>query len=180
VPDAFGDWRGFKDYLDFLVKTNSIVEYTQVWWSIRPHLSFGTVEVRICDAQSTAAESEALAALIVAAVLQAARDVDDGVPWADPAPRLVEENMWRAIRHGLDGKLIDLARGEERPAAEAVERLLSWTAPTRGELGIEVALPEWNGAQRQRRLLESGASINEVYEAAVRETRETYAQEAIV
>ncbi|HEX7289971.1 MAG TPA: YbdK family carboxylate-amine ligase [Conexibacter sp.] len=180
VPDAFGDWPRFRQYLDFLVRTNSIVEYTQVWWSIRPHLSFGTVEVRICDAQSTAAESEALAALIVGAVLQAARDVDEGVPFVDPAPRLVEENMWRAIRHGLDGKLIDLDRAEERPAAEAVERLLGWTAPVRGELGIEVALPELNGAQRQRRLLESGASINEVYEATVRETRETYAQEAIV
>jgi carboxylate-amine ligase len=180
VPDAFGGWRGFKDYLDFLVKTNSIVEYTQVWWSIRPHLSFGTVEVRICDAQSSAAESEALAALIVGAVLQAARDVDEGVPFVDPAPRLVEENMWRAIRYGLDGRLIDLERAEERPAQEAVERLLAWTAPTRGELGIEVALPELNGAQRQRRLLESGASISEVYAATVRETRETYAQEAIV
>jgi glutamate---cysteine ligase / carboxylate-amine ligase len=180
VPDAFGGWRAFKDYLDFLVKTSSIVEYTQVWWSIRPHLSFGTVEVRICDAQSTAAESEALAALIVGAVLQAARDVDDGVPAVDPAPRLVEENMWRAIRHGLDGKLIDLERAEERPAQEAVERLLAWSAPVRGELGIEVALPELNGAQRQRRLLDSGASIADVYAATVRETRETYAQEAIV
>ena len=180
VPDAFGGWQAFKDYLDFLAKTRSIVEYTQVWWSIRPHLSFGTVEVRICDAQSTAAESEALAALIVATVLQAARDVDDGVPFADPAPRLVEENMWRAIRYGLDGKLIDLDRAEERPAAEAAERLLAWTAPVRGELGIDVALPELNGAQRQRRLLESGASIAEVYAATVRETRETYAQEAIV
>jgi glutamate---cysteine ligase / carboxylate-amine ligase len=180
VPDAFGGWRAFKDYLDFLVKTSSIVEYTQVWWSIRPHLSFGTVEVRICDAQSTAAESEALAALIVGAVLQAARDVDDGVPAVDPAPRLVEENMWRAIRHGLDDKLIDLERAEERPAQDAVERLLAWSAPVRGELGIEVALPELNGAQRQRRLLDSGASIADVYAATVRETRETYAQEAIV
>jgi glutamate---cysteine ligase / carboxylate-amine ligase len=180
VPDAFGSWQAFRDYLDFLVRTDSIVEYTQVWWSIRPHLSFGTVEVRICDAQSTAAESEALAGLIAAAVLQAARDVDDGVPSVDPAPRLVEENMWRAIRYGLDGKLIDLARGEEQPAQEVVERLLAWTAPVRGELGIDVVLPECNGAQRQRRLHEAGASIEDVYAATVRETRETYAQEAIV
>jgi glutamate---cysteine ligase / carboxylate-amine ligase len=179
VPDAFGDWAAFRSYLDFLVTTNSIVEYTQVWWSIRPHLSFGTVEVRICDAQSTAAESEALAALIVGAVLQAARDVDEGVPFVDPAPRLVEENMWRAIRYGLDGKLIDLERAVEQPAQEAIERLLAWSAPVRGELGIEVALPECNGAQRQRRLLEAGASIEDVYAATVRETRETYAQEVI-
>jgi glutamate---cysteine ligase / carboxylate-amine ligase len=179
VPDAFGSWKAFREYLELLVRTRSIVEYTQVWWSVRPHLSFGTVEVRICDAQSTAQESEALAGLITGAVLQAARDLDDGVPFADPAPRLIEENVWRAIRHGLDGQLIDLARGEERPARAEVERLLAWTAPVRGELGIEVALPESNGAQRQRRMIEAGASIEEIYAASVRETRETYAQEVI-
>ena len=76
--------KAFADYIDFLVRTRSIVEYTQVWWSIRPHFSFGTVEVRICDAQTTAAESEALAALIVACVAQAARDIDEGVPFEEP------------------------------------------------------------------------------------------------
>jgi carboxylate-amine ligase len=179
VPDAFGSWHAFRDYLEFLVRTNSIVEYTQVWWSVRPHLSFGTVEVRICDAQSTAGESEALASLIAACVLQAARDVDEGVPFAGPAPRLIEENMWRAIRRGLDGDLIDLERAVEHPAQEAPERLLAWTAPIRAELGIDVALPELNGAQRQRRLIDAGAPIEEVYAATVRETRETYAQEVI-
>lgn len=179
VPDAFGTWQAFKDYLDFLVSTNSIVEYTQVWWSIRPHLAFGTVEVRICDAQNTVAASEALTGLIVGAVLQAARDVDEQVSFADPAPRLIEENMWRAIRYGLDGKLIDLERAVEQPAQEAVEQLLVWTAPVRAELGIDVVLPELNGAQRQRRLLDGGASMEDVYAASVRETRETYAQEAI-
>ncbi len=179
VPDAFGNWKSFRDYLEFLVKTRSIVEYTQVWWSVRPHLSFGTVELRICDAQSTAGESEGLASLITAAILQAARDVDEGVPFVDPAPRLVEENMWRAIRRGLDGDLIDLERAEEHPAPEALERLLAWTAPVRGEHGIEVALPELNGAQRQRRLIDAGASMEEVYAATVRETRETYAQEVV-
>ncbi|MEA2197361.1 MAG: glutamate---cysteine ligase / carboxylate-amine ligase, partial [Solirubrobacteraceae bacterium] len=74
VPDAFGDWATFAEYIDFLRRTRSAVEYTQVWWSVRPHVSFGTVEVRICDSQPTAAESENLAALIVACVAQAARD----------------------------------------------------------------------------------------------------------
>jgi glutamate---cysteine ligase / carboxylate-amine ligase len=179
VPDAFGSWRAFRDYLDFLVRTQSIVEYTQVWWSVRPHLAFGTVELRICDAQATAGESESLAALIAACILQAARDVEEGVPFDDPAPRLIEENLWRAIRYGLDGKLIDLDRGEEHPGAEAVERLLAWTAPVRSELGVEIALPELNGAQRQRRLIDTGAAAEEVYAATVRETRETYAQEVV-
>lgn len=180
VPDAFGSWGAFEQYLGFLLKTNSIVEYTQVWWSVRPHLSYGTVEVRICDAQSTAGESDALAALIVACVAQAARDVEEGVPFADPAPRLVEENMWRAIRRGLDGPLIDLERAVEFPGAATLERLLAWTAPMRAELGIEVALPELNGAQRQRRMIDAGAGIEEVYAATVRDTRETFIQEVIV
>ncbi|HEX2102089.1 MAG TPA: YbdK family carboxylate-amine ligase [Solirubrobacteraceae bacterium] len=178
IPDAFGSWRAFADYIDFLVRTNSIVEYTQVWWSIRPHFSFGTVEVRICDAQSTAQEAEALSALIVACVAQAARDEDERVPFTDHPRRLVEENFWRAIRHGLDGALIDLDRGEEFPAAAAAERLLAWTAPVRAELAIEPAFPQINGAQRQRRAIEAGADIREVYAAAVKETRETYVEEA--
>jgi carboxylate-amine ligase len=177
VPDAYGTWAAFRDYIEFLVGTGSIVEYTQVWWSVRPHFSFGTVEVRICDAQSTAQESEALAALITACVAQAARDEDDGVPFEDPARRLIEENVWRALRYGMDGLLIDLGRACETPAAEAVEELLRWTAPMRAELGLDPQLPALNGAQRQRRAIDAGASMEEVYASSVRETRQTYAQE---
>jgi glutamate---cysteine ligase / carboxylate-amine ligase len=177
VPDAFGGWRAFRDYLELLIRTNSIVEYTQVWWSIRPHASFGTVEVRICDAQMTATESEGLAALVVACVGQALRDIDEGVPFDDPAPRLVEENMWRAIRHGMDGKMIDLARGAEISTRAALEDLWSWTAAVRRELRIDPALDGPNGAQRQRAALLDGADLREVYAATVRETMTTYAQE---
>src|SRR6476661_6750678 len=113
IPDCYGDWETYAKYIDFLVKTNSIVEYTQVWWSVRPHFSFGTVEVRICDAQATATESEALAALILACVAQAARDEDEGRPSpvgdARLERRVIEENFWRAIRFGMDGSLIDFA-----------------------------------------------------------------------
>ena len=175
VPDAFGSWEAFATYIEFLVRTHSIVEYTQVWWSVRPHFSFGTVEVRICDAQMTAAESEALAGLIVACVAQAARDIDDGVPFTDLPRRLIEENFWRAIRFGLDGELLDLDRGEAYPAADALDRLLAWSAPVRSELGIEVALPSLNGAQRQRRMTDTGVSLPEAYAAVVAETRDTYA-----
>jgi glutamate---cysteine ligase / carboxylate-amine ligase len=174
VPDVFGDWSAFADYIDFLIQTRSIVEYTQVWWSIRPHFTFGTVEVRICDAQPTAGEADGLAALIVACVAQAARDVDEGVPFTDLPLRLIEENMWRALRYGLDGDLLDLERREPYPAAGALDRLLDWTAPVRAELGIDVSLPATNGAQRQRRMLESGMTLPEVYSAVQAETRETY------
>jgi glutamate---cysteine ligase / carboxylate-amine ligase len=180
VPDPFGGWGAYREYIEFLCNTNSIIEFTQVWWSVRPHFSFGTVELRICDAQATAHESEALASLMVACILQAARDVDEGVPFLDPAPRLIEENMWRAIRFGLDGRLIDLERALEYPAREAIERLAQWTAPIRAELGIELAFAERNGAQRQRQMIEAGATREEVFAAAVEETRQTYAQEVRV
>ena len=176
IPDPFGDWSTFADYIAMLYRTSSIVEYTQVWWSIRPHLSFGTVEVRICDAQCTAGEADGLAALAVACVAQAARDLDEGVPSTELPNRLIEENVWRALRYGLDGDLLDLERLEPYPAAAALQRLLTWTAPVRGELAIDVALPALNGAQRQRRMIESGMDVREVYAAVQAETRETYSQ----
>jgi glutamate---cysteine ligase / carboxylate-amine ligase len=179
IPDPFGGWSGYADYVDFLVATNSIVEQTQIWWSIRPHHSFGTVELRICDAQTSAADSTALEALITACIAQAALDEDAGVPHEDQPPRMIEENFWRAIRYGLDGKLIDLARREEFPAAAVGERLLAWTAPARAELGLDPALPEENGAQRQRRALEQGASMQEVFAAEVAQTQRTYAAEEV-
>ncbi len=175
VPDRFGDWAQFADYVGLLIDTESIVEYTQVWWSIRPHFAYGTVEVRICDAQPTAAESEALAALIVACVAQAARDVDEQTAFVHHPRRLIEENVWRALRYGLDGELLDLDRRQRYPAQTTAERLLEWTAPTREELDIEINFPELNGAQRQRRMLASGMSMTETFAATVTQTRETYA-----
>ena len=179
IPDAFGSWAEYAAYVDFLIRTNSVVEHTQIWWSVRPHHSFGTVEIRICDAQSRAEDSEALAGLITACVAQAALDYDEGVAHAPPPPRLVEENFWRAIRFGLDGELIDLERGEERPAAAVGDRLLAWTAPARAALGIDLTLPEENGAQRQRAALAAGASLEEVFAAEVAETQRTYAAEEV-
>jgi len=172
IPDVFGGWRAWADYVELLVRTGSIVEFTQLWWSVRPHHDFGTVEVRICDAQMTAGEADALAALIAACVRRAAAEVDaDDAPPDLPA-RLIEENMWRAIRHGLDGRLLDLeaARVEEFPAAETLERLNAWA-------GADVALPALNGAQRQRRMIDDGATPAEVYAASVAETQATYSEE---
>jgi glutamate---cysteine ligase / carboxylate-amine ligase len=180
VPDVLGSWTAYADYVDFLVRTNSIVEQTQIWWSVRPHHTFGTVEFRICDAQTSAPDSTALTELIAACIAQAALDYDDGLPFEDPPMRRVEENVWRAIRYGLDGTLIDLDRAEEYPAAAVIERLLTWTAPARAALGgVEPLLPEENGAQRQRRALAAGASIEEVFAAEVAATHRTYAAQEV-
>jgi carboxylate-amine ligase len=173
IPDAFGSWQAYADYVDFLVRTGSIIEHTQIWWSVRPHHSFGTVEVRICDAQSSAEDSTALAGLLVSCVAQAAMDYDEGVEHQPQAGRLIEENLWRAIRYGLDGRMIDLERGEEFPAAALPHRLLAWTAPARAALGVDLVLPAENGAQRQRR----AGSIEEAYDAEVELTQRSYAGE---
>jgi glutamate---cysteine ligase / carboxylate-amine ligase len=179
VPDAFGGWEVFRAYIDLLIRTKSIIEFTQVWWSVRPHFAYGTVEVRICDVQCTAGESDALAGLIVACVAQALLEVDAGEPFVPLPGHLIEENMWRAIRHGLDGRMIDFDAGEEYRASEIVERLLAWSAPARAAFGLELpSLPsEPNGAQRQRAMIAAGASIHEAFESCVRDTRATYFEE---
>ncbi len=174
VPDAYGSWANYDEYLRLLLETGSIEEDTQVWWSVRPHLAFGTVEVRICDAQSSAGESEALTELIVACVLQAARDDDEGRPTFDPPPRLIEENLWRAIRWGVSGELIDLERGSCLPARAAVDQLLEWTTPIRAELAVEPQFPLQNGAERQAEELAKGLSIKDVYASTVAQTRQMF------
>jgi carboxylate-amine ligase len=177
VPSPFRDWDSYADFITMLERAGSIVESTQLWWSVRPHHQFGTVEVRICDAQSRGEESFALAGLISACIAQTALDFDEhgyegaGAPLAD---REIEENLWRAIRHGLSGKQIDFRRGVEVEAREALDSVLAWTEPARSQLGIEVQLPERNGAERAREALASGVSIEDIYRDAVAETKRTY------
>ncbi len=174
IPDHYGSFEAYADYVDFLKRAGSIVEATQIWWSIRPHHSFGTVELRICDAQTSGDESLALAGLMIAAIAQAALDDDEGVPFTAHPPRLIEENFWRAIRYGLEGQVIDLDGGTEFPAASLPERLWEWTAPARHALGIDLTLPAENGTQRQRRALEGGASLEEVFRSEVALSQSTY------
>jgi glutamate---cysteine ligase / carboxylate-amine ligase len=183
IPSPFGSWDAYSDFVAVLARTNTIVESTQLWWSVRPHHRFGTVEVRICDAQSRGEESFGLAALMAACVAQTAVDYDErgyggaGDPLTD---REIEENLWRAIRYGMDGKLIDWRRREEVEARAALEEMIAWTEPARTELGLEVSLPERNGAQRQRLAFAEGRSIEEIYADAVEETRRTYVVKEVV
>jgi carboxylate-amine ligase len=177
VPSPFVDWAGYADFVGLLERTGSVVESTQLWWSVRPHHAFGTVEVRICDAQTRGEESFALAGLIAAAIAQTALEYDEhgydgaGTPLRD---REIEENLWRAIRYGMSGRLIDFRRGVQIEAAAALDELLAWTEPARTQLGIDVDLPARNGAQRAREALDAGIAIGDVYRDAVAETKRTY------
>jgi glutamate---cysteine ligase / carboxylate-amine ligase len=177
VPSPFVDWDNYAEFVGTLQRTGTVVESTQLWWSVRPHHEFGTVEVRICDAQTRGEESFGLAALIAACIAQTALDYDEhgydgaGSPLRD---REIEENLWRAIRYGMSGGLIDFRRGEVVEARAALEGLLEWTTPACSALGIDPRLPGRNGAQRAREAFGGGASIEDIYREAVRETHRTY------
>jgi carboxylate-amine ligase len=172
VPDVLGSWAAYEQYVRFLYETGSISEHTQLWWSVRPHLAFPTVEIRICDGQPELAESQALAALCVALAARIARAIDEGEPIVLQPRRLIEENMWRAIRYGFAGDLIDLERGDVLPAPARIERLLEWVLPVAEEIGAApfLALPEQNAAERQIARAEEGASLAEIYAEQVEAT----------
>jgi glutamate---cysteine ligase / carboxylate-amine ligase len=165
VPDAFASWDEYERFVRFLYDTGSITEHTQIWWSVRPHFAFPTVEIRICDGQPELAEAQALAALAASLTVRIARAYDEGRP-VEPLPhRLIEENVWRAIRWGLSGELIDFARGESIPARQRIEELVEWVQPAAEEIGAAsyLSVPEQNAAERQIERFESGASLEEIY-----------------
>jgi glutamate---cysteine ligase / carboxylate-amine ligase len=163
VPDAFAGWSEYERYVRFLYDTGSISEHTQIWWSVRPHLAFPTVEIRICDGQPDLAEAQALAGFVYAVAARIARALDEGEPLPDHPHRLIEENMWRAIRHGYAGDLIELATGRVRPARAAIEELAEWAAPVADELGVALTVPAENAAQRQIARYEAGETLEAIY-----------------
>jgi glutamate---cysteine ligase / carboxylate-amine ligase len=170
VPDEYDGWDGFERYVRFLYDTGSIDEHTQLWWSVRPHLAFPTVEIRICDAQPALGEARALSALCFALTARIARALDEGEALPSYPNRLIEENLWRAIRYGLSGELIDLGNGEVRPARAHLERLVEWVLPVAEELGVapHLAITPANAAERQIARHAAGASLEEIYAEQVR------------
>jgi glutamate---cysteine ligase / carboxylate-amine ligase len=168
VPDAYGSWAEFETYVRTLYETGSIDEHTQLWWSVRPHLAYPTVEIRICDAQPDLAEARTLTAFCYALTARVARAVDEGEPLPQPPPRMIEENLWQAIRYGLSGSLLDPSTFEARPARAELERVAEWIAPVADELAIQLAVPAANAAERQIARLEEGRSLEEIYAEQVR------------
>jgi carboxylate-amine ligase len=170
IPDAYGDWRGFMEYVSFLYRTGSIAEHTQIWWSVRPHLAYPTVEIRIADAQPDLAEAQSLAALCYALAARCLRAHDEGEPLPNLPHRMLEENMWRAIRWGMSGELLDFDRGEPVAARARIESLLEWVQPVADEIGATpfLVFPEQNAAERQIARLDDGATIEEIFAEQVR------------
>ena len=165
IPDWLAGWDDWESYVRFLYATGSVTEHTQMWWSVRPHLVFPTVEIRICDAQPELGESRSLAALCYALTARIARAIDEGEPLPSWPHRLLEENLWRAIRWGMSGELIDLERGESIPARARLEQVLEWVRPVADEIGATawLAVPERNAAERQIARHAEGASMEQIF-----------------
>ena len=170
IPDIFTDWDDYDRYVRFLLATDSIREHTEIWWTVRPHQSFGTVEVRACDALPDLGESIALAAFQTALAARAARLYDEGSLHAPDRPSDLEENLWRALRWGMSRELIDLEARKAVPAATRIGALLEACEPEIEALGLrgwleplEGLIVEGDHATRWKKRVEAGEDMGAIH-----------------
>src|SRR5204862_5240894 len=156
IPDEFESLSEYNEYLELLVATNCIDNAKKIWWDIRLHPFFDTIEFRICDAQSSVDDTIALAAMIQAVVFKLHKLLRQNVSFRIYRRRVIDENRWRASRYGLDGKLIDFGRRQEVETRSLIHEILEFIAPEVEELGsqgeiahIEDILRDDTGADRQ-------------------------------
>ncbi len=180
IPDAFLSWDEYADYISFLSRSDSIQKSTQIWWSVRPHHAFGTIEIRICDGQTDVRHALAIMALAYALIARFAAAYDDGQVLPAHPDRLIEENLWRAIRYGMTGELIDLDTARERPAREAITELCDWVDPVVDGLGIRSFIDDArtlaggvNGAMWQLELCERLGAGPDLVAAVIERTRQS-------
>ena len=175
LPSYFADWSEFEQFIESMIATNSIGSIREIWWDIRPHVMYGTLEFRMCDGMATLREVIALAALAQCLVEYLDATLESGHEPPQPAGWVIRENKWRAARFGLDAVLVS-EDGSTRPLRQDVERLLTDLEPTALALSNRTQL-EWvrdildQGAsyQRQRAVLAAGGSLRDVVSLLVSE-----------
>ena len=179
IPDAFESLSEYEDYLNLLVSTHCIDNAKKIWWDIRLHPFFNTIEFRICDAQSRVDDTIALAALMQAIVVKLHKLRRQNVTFRMYPRRLIDENRWRAARYGIDGRLIDFGRQCEMDERELLHEMIEFIAPEMDELGthrelahVERIMREGTGADRQLGVWERTGDINAVVDHIVTETYE--------
>jgi glutamate---cysteine ligase / carboxylate-amine ligase len=179
IPDAFESLSEYEDYLKLLVSTNCIDNAKKIWWDVRLHPFFDTIEFRICDAQSRVDDTIALAALMQAIVFKLQKLRRDNVTFRSYPKRLLDENRWRASRYGLDGKLIDFGRRCEMDERDLLHEMLEFVSTEVEELGnhremahVERIMREGTGADRQLMVWERTQDMKAVVDQIVAETNE--------
>jgi carboxylate-amine ligase len=169
VPPSYGDWAHYEREIEFMVSSGVMEDYTFLWYDVRPHPKLGTVEIRVCDAQTRVEHTLALAALIQAMVRELAEHFDAGGHLGEYPWQMLDENRWLAARHGLEGELVDLP-SNQRVATKALARRLvdrlrghAQDLGSAGELdGIDDLLARGNGAARQVVVYEANHDLREV------------------
>jgi carboxylate-amine ligase len=179
IPDAFESLSEYEDYCKLLVKTGCVDNAKKIWWDIRLHPFFDTLEVRVCDAQSRVDDTLAIAALIQAVIAKLYKLLRQNITFRVYRRRLLDENRWRASRYGIDGKLIDFGREEEVETRRLLDELLQFVSTEVGELGsqkemahIERIMREGTGADRQLAVYERTNDMRAVVDQIVHETYE--------
>jgi carboxylate-amine ligase len=178
IPDHFNSWADYESFVNLLIRTNCIDNAKKIWWDVRPHPFFPTIEVRICDLPLRVDETLAIAALIQATVYKLWQLHSRNQAWRPYSRALIMENKWRAARYGIDGALIDFGREVELPERELLEEYLEFVDPVLDELGSrrDVEHVRWimehgSGADRQLAEFARTSDLSEVVEFMVRETQ---------
>jgi carboxylate-amine ligase len=180
VPRVFSGWGEYADVVDTLVTTKSIPDASKIWWDVRPHHVYPTLEFRICDVNTRVDEAICVAALLQAVVAKMWKLRRDNMTFRVYPADLIEENKWRAVRYGLGGKLIDFGKKTELPAPEAVRELIDWfLGDVLDELGtrqeVEYAyhiLRNGSSAQRQLATYARTKDLRAVVDQLITETAE--------
>ena len=179
IPDAFESLSEYEDYCKILVKTGCVDNAKKIWWDIRLHPFFDTLEVRVCDAQTRVDDTLAIAALIQAIIARLYKLLSQNITFRLYRRRLLDENRWRASRYGIDGKLIDFGREAEVETRSLLNELLEFVSSEVDELGtkremahIERIMREGTGADRQLAVFERTNDLKAVVDQIVEETYE--------
>ena len=179
IPDAFESLSEYEDYCKLLVKTGCVDNAKKIWWDIRLHPFFDTLEVRVCDAQSRVDDTLAIAALIQAVIAKLHKLQWQNMSFRIYRRRLIDENRWRASRYGIDGKLIDFGKETEVETRGLLNELLEFISTEVNELGsknemahIERIMREGTGADRQLVAWEHTRDMKAVVDQIIDETYE--------
>jgi carboxylate-amine ligase len=177
IPDLFQSWSEFEDYVDLLIRTNCIDDAKKIWWDIRPHPHFPTLEFRVCDMPMRYQETIAIAAICQAVIAKLYKLHERNLSFRHYNRALLMENKWRAARYGLDGKLIDFGKQTEVPARDLIHEILDFVDDVVAELGIENEigyvrrmLEEGSGAARQLRVFQETGDLKKVVDYIIGET----------
>jgi carboxylate-amine ligase len=177
IPDLYGSWSEFENYVNLLIKTNCIDNAKKIWWDIRPHPHFPTLEFRICDIPMRVDETIAIVALCQAIIAKLYKLHEKNLSFRHYSRSLIMENKWRAARYGLDGKMIDFGKQIEVPVRDLIHEIVDFVSDVTPELDsreeiayINRILEEGSGADRQLRVFAETGDLNRVVDYMIEQT----------